>query len=65
MISDFLGSIGGLEFITGDQAFTEAAEAQRSGSFGKAKPPALSLNGDPSMTLSVPSDAPKPDALDS
>jgi hypothetical protein len=35
MMSDFLGFIGGLEFVTGEQAFTEAANAQRQGHFGR------------------------------
>jgi hypothetical protein len=35
MMSDFIGFIGGLEFVTGEQAFNEAADAQRQGHFGR------------------------------
>lgn len=38
MTSDFLGSIGGLEFVTGEQAFDEAAAANRAGIFGRSLP---------------------------
>lgn len=58
MISDFLGSIGGLEFVTADQAFTEAVDAQRSGDFGKPE----EERGISSPPTVVPESAPQPDA---
>ena len=34
MTPDLLGPIGGLQFVTGDRAFREAATAERAGQFG-------------------------------
>ena len=50
MISDFLGQIGGLEFISGDDAFTEAAEAQRQGNFGKPEGEEINIDTQPGLT---------------
>jgi hypothetical protein len=53
MISDFLGSIGGLEFVSADEAFTDAVDAQRRGTFGQ--PEGTEIIGG---SLSAPNDAP-------
>jgi hypothetical protein len=36
-MSDFIGNIGGLEFVSGVEAFKEAAHAQREGRFGRSE----------------------------
>jgi hypothetical protein len=56
MISDFLGSIGGIEFVSAEQAFTEAVDAQRSGTFGRPEEELIQTHFPP------PNDSPAADA---